>query len=194
MVASMTVMHMDPLTLFFISIGLAMDCFAVSLAVGIRRNIPRMRIAVVLALLFGGFQAIMNIAGWAAGEGLLPFISEFDHWIAFFLLAAIGGKMIYDGMCGEDGKKEIPLQGATLLVLAIATSIDSLGVGLSFAFLATFILFPALVIGIVSAIFSFFGVLFGRRLTERLGERMEILGGIILIGIGLRILIEHISG
>jgi putative Mn2+ efflux pump MntP len=189
----MTVMHMDPITLFFISIGLAMDCFAVSLAVGARRNIPRMRIAVLLALLFGGFQAIMNIAGWAAGEWLLPFISEFDHWIAFILLAAIGGKMIHDGMREKDGEEEVQIQGATLLLLAIATSIDSLGVGLSFALLATFILFPALIIGMVSAIFSFFGVLSGRRLTEHFGERMETLGGIILIGIGLRILMEHIS-
>jgi putative Mn2+ efflux pump MntP len=185
---------MDSLILLLISIGLAMDCLAVSLAVGTRKSIPRIRIAILLAAMFGGFQCIMNIVGWAAGEWLLPYISGFDHWIAFILLAAIGGKMIYEGVRGEERQENIRLQPATLLLLAVATSIDSLGVGLSFALLATFILIPALVIGAVSAIFSFAGVLLGNRLAEHFDERVEILGGIILIGIGLRILLEHLSG
>jgi putative Mn2+ efflux pump MntP len=183
---------MDPLILFLISVSLAMDCLAVSLAVGTRKTFPRMHIAVILGLVFGGFQFIMNLMGWAAGTWLLPFISGFDHWIAFFLLAGIGAKMIYEGVWGDERQEWVRMQPATLLLLAVATSIDSLGVGLSFALLATSILIPAISIGVVSAIFSFAGALLGDRLAQRFGERMEILGGCILIGIGLRILLEHL--
>jgi putative Mn2+ efflux pump MntP len=185
---------MDPILLLLISVGLAMDCFAVSLAVSTQKNIPRIRIAAVLAVVFGGFQFGMNLIGWAAGASLLPFITGFDHWIAFILLTAVGGKMIFDGLRDERRRGEPRiLQTTTLLFLALATSIDSLGVGLSFAFLATPILFPSLVIGLVSAFFSLIGVLLGNSMAERFGERIEILGGIILIGIGLRILVEHLS-
>ncbi len=185
---------MDILTLLLISIGLAMDCLAVSLAAGTKKAIPRVRTATVLALLFGGFQFLMNVVGWAVGLTLLPVISGFDHWVAFLLLAGIGGKMIYEGARGEGDVEWSGLRSHTLLLLAVATSIDSLGVGLSFALLATGILIPALVIGIVSAAVSYAGVFLGSRLTERFGERMEILGGIILIGIGTQILLEHLLG
>jgi putative Mn2+ efflux pump MntP len=185
---------MDLLILLFVSIGLAMDCLAVSLAVGTRKQIPTTRIALTLALVFGGFQFIMNIMGWAMGEWLIPFLAGFDHWVAFILLAVIGGKMIYDGFKGAEESKTVKiLQPATLLLLAVATSIDSLGVGLSFALLAIVILIPALMIGMVSAVFSFAGVFLGNRLAEHFGERMEILGGIILIGIGVRILFGHLA-
>jgi Predicted membrane protein len=184
---------MDLPTLLLIATGLAMDCFAVALAVGTRKGIPRIRYAAMLALVFGGFQSLMNIIGWAAGVSLLPYISGFDHWIAFILLAGIGGKMIYEGIGGGERQEWDRMQAGTLLVLAVATSIDSLGVGLSFALLAADIVIPALIIGAVSALFASNGVLLGNRLAERFGERMEILGGVILIGIGLRILLEHLS-
>jgi putative Mn2+ efflux pump MntP len=185
---------MDPLFLLLISLGLGTDCFAVSLAVGTGRNISKIRIAAILALVFGGFQFGMNVIGWATGEWLLPFISGFVYWIVLILLAAIGVKMIYDGLRGEEERMTAQIsQAPTLLILAVATSIDSLGVGFSFALLAIAILIPAFVIGTVTALLSLIGVLLGNRLTERFGEGMEVMGGIILIGLGLRIWFENLS-
>jgi putative Mn2+ efflux pump MntP len=138
---------------------------------------------------------MMNLIGWASGAWLLPFISGFDHWIAFILLAAIGAKMILEGISDEEREGGPQALGAAMLLfLAFATSIDSLGVGLSFALLATAILFPALIIGLVSAGFSLVGVLLGNRLSDRFGKGIEILGGVILIGIGVQILLEHLVG
>ncbi len=178
-------------TLLLIAIGLAMDCLAVSLAAGTRPSIPKMKTAGILAVSFGGFQLFMNIAGWAVGAWLLPILSGFDHWVAFLLLAGIGGKMISEAVTGKGSQKWSSIRPVTLLLLAIATSIDSLGVGFSFALIESTILIPALVIGGVSALFSFGGVILGNRLTEHFGSRMEILGGIILIGIGIHFLVEQ---
>jgi len=184
---------MDLVTLLLIAIGLAMDCFAVSLAVGTSQNIARSHTAGILALVFGSFQSGMCLAGWAVGAWLIVFISGLDHWVAFFLLTAIGAKMILEGLKAKEERKEIEvLQTVTLLLLAVATSIDSLGIGLSFALLSTDILMPAMVIGLASALFSFMGVMLGNRLAERFEEWIEVVGGVILIGIGLRILIEHL--
>jgi len=182
---------MDFVTVILIAIGLAMDAFAVSIARGISVGKNKLRSAILLATLFGGFQALMPVIGWLAGLGLKDIIMEVDHWIAFGLLVFIGTKMIYDTTNGEDGKEEdITLLAA--LTLAIATSIDALMVGLSFAFLETPILIPILIIGIVTFALSFVGVIFGSGMGSIFGKRIKILGGLILILIGIRILIEHL--
>jgi putative Mn2+ efflux pump MntP len=181
---------MDFVTVILIAIGLAMDAFAVSIARGISVNKNKLRSAILLASLFGGFQALMPVIGWIAGLGLKDIIMGVDHWIAFGLLAFIGAKMIYDTSKGEDGKEEdITLIAA--LTLAIATSIDALMVGLSFAFLETSILIPILIIGVVTFALSFVGVVFGSGMGRIFGKNIKILGGLILILIGVRILIDH---
>ena len=182
---------MDFVTVILIAIGLAMDAFAVSIAKGISVNKDKLRSAILLASLFGGFQALMPVIGWLAGVGLEEMITGIDHWVAFVLLGFIGAKMIYDSTRSEDGKEE----DITLLValtLAVATSIDALIVGLSFAFLETPILIPILIIGTVTFVLSFGGVIFGSGMGSIFGKRVKVLGGIILILIGIRILIVHL--
>lgn len=182
---------MDFVTVILIAIGLAMDAFAVSIAKGISVNRNRRRSAILLASLFGGFQALMPVIGWLAGLGLRDVIMGIDHWIAFGLLGFIGAKMIYDSTKSEDGKEEdITLFMA--LTLAIATSIDALMVGLSFAFLETSILIPILIIGIVTFVLTLVGFKFGSGMGRVFGKRIKILGGLILIFIGIRILAEHL--
>ena len=182
---------MDFVTVILIAIGLAMDAFAVSIAKGISVNKDKLKSAVLLASLFGGFQALMPVIGWLAGLGLKDTIMGVDHWIAFGLLAFIGAKMIYDTTRGEDGRGAgITLYAA--LTLAVATSIDALMVGLSFAFLETPILLPILTIGIVTFVLSFVGVIFGSGMGSIFGNKVKILGGLILILIGTRILMEHL--
>lgn len=183
---------MDLVSVALIAIGLALDCFAVSIAVGTSENLPRFPTAGVIALFFGSFQIGMNIAGWAAGSWLVGLIEGFDHWVAFLLLMIIGIKMILEGIRGEEGREGLDyFQFSTIFILSLATSMDSLGVGLSFALLSTTILVPALIIGGTAFLFSFMGVLLGKRLGEIFGQRIEVAGGIILIGIGIRILLEH---
>lgn len=182
---------MDFVTVILIAIGLAMDAFAVSIAKGISVDKDRTKMAVLLASLFGGFQALMPAIGWLAGTGLKDIIMGIDHWIAFGLLGFIGAKMIYDATKDGDGKDD----GITLvmaLTLAVATSIDALMVGVSFAFLEMTILFPILVIGVVTFVLSFLGVVFGSKMGRIFGRNVKILGGIILVVIGIRILIEHL--
>lgn len=182
----------SPLVLL-VAIGLAMDCFAVSLAAGTTVLNRKIRAGLIIGAAFGGFQAVMAVLGWAGGTWLEPFIASFDHWAAFMILSLVGGKMIYEGISGEEEKEKDYLAPAILLLLSFATSIDSLGVGLSLAFLSTGILLPALIIGVVSLVFSFSGVMLGGRLASRFGKPVEIAGGIILVIIGLRILAEHIG-
>ena len=184
---------MDIFTVILIAIGLAMDAFAVSIAKGISVTKDKMRAAILLASLFGGFQALMPVIGWLAGLGLEDIITGIDHWIAFGLLGFIGAKMIYDTTKSEDGKGE----EVTLIVgltLAVATSIDALMVGLSFAFLETPILVPILIIGLVTFVLSYVGVIFGSKMGSIFGKKIKIIGGVILILIGVRILIEHLLG
>ena len=182
---------MDLVTVVLIAIGLAMDAFAVSIAKGISVTKDKMRAAILLASLFGGFQALMPLIGWLAGLGLEDIITGIDHWIAFGLLGFIGAKMIYDTTKSEEGKGE----EVTLIVgltLAVATSIDALMVGLSFAFLETPILVPILIIGLVTFVLSYVGVIFGSKMGSIFGKNIKIIGGVILILIGVRILIEHL--
>jgi len=184
------------LTILVIAFGLAMDSFAVSLGVGTAGRAQDLRSKVRLAFHLAFFQGLMTLLGWLAGSTIIRYISSIDHWIAFGLLAYVGGKMIRSGLNpGEDQYDQVdPSRGKTLILLSTATSIDALAVGLSMALLHEPILLSAVVIGLVTFILSGFGVTAGGRLKEAFGKKMEILGGVILIGIGLRILIGHLLG
>ncbi len=183
---------MDLLTIVLIAIGLAMDAFAVSIAKGIVISHERRRAAILLASFFGGFQMFMPVIGWYAGLGLKEIIAGVDHWIAFGLLAFIGSKMIYDSTKKDKENTEQTLRIQTLLTLAIATSIDALMVGLSFAFLQTSLVEPILLIGIITFLLSILGFYFGCGIGSLFGSRIKVIGGLILIGIGVRILLEHV--
>ena len=184
---------MDALTIVLFAVGLAMDAFAVSIAKGIVIKHQRQKKALLLASFFGGFQMLMPVIGWLAGTSLEAVITGIDHWIAFGLLTFIGSKMIYDSIRKEDGEKEESLRLHSLITLATATSIDALMVGLSFAFLQTQILAPILVIGLITFLLSLTGFFFGCGIGRIFGNRIRIVGGLILLAIGMRILFEHLS-
>jgi len=185
---------MDLIIILFIAIGLAMDAFAVSITSGIRIRNLRIKHAFKIAIFFGSFQAFMPVIGWLAGLSLRDFISEIDHWIAFGLLSLIGCKMIYESITIDPSEKKLdPLNVYVLLILAIATSIDALAVGVSFAFLKVLIATPIIVIGIVTFLLSFIGVFIGNKLGHFFEKKIEIIGGLILIGIGVKILVEHLA-
>jgi putative Mn2+ efflux pump MntP len=184
---------MQLLTITLISIGLAMAALAVSLGIGTAGQIPTTRGKFRLAAHFGIFQALMTVLGWLVGDTILPFVAGFDHWIAFILLAYVGGSLIRSGLCG-DGKafQCDPSTGRTLVLLSVATSIDAFAVGLSIAFLQVPVLLSALMIGLVALLLSCVGIFAGTRLGEIFGRRMEILGGMILLFIGLRVVYTHL--
>jgi putative Mn2+ efflux pump MntP len=184
-------------TLIGIAIGLAMDAFAVAIGAGLTLQKVTLRQTFRLAFHFGLFQALMPIIGWLAGLTVQRWIQEIDHWIAFGLLGAIGGKMIYEALTHSDeqrARRSDPTKGSSLVMLSVATSIDALAVGLSLALLGVEIWWPAVVIGLVAGAFTTVGLQLGQRFGELLGRRMEVVGGVILIGIGVRILIEHLTG
>ncbi|MGI5917980.1 MAG: manganese efflux pump MntP family protein, partial [Anaerolineae bacterium] len=185
---------MEPITIVLLSVGLAMDAFAVSICSGMSMNPVRIRYALRIALFFGLFQALMPVAGWLGGLSFREFIASFDHWIAFGLLAFIGGKMIYEAVKGGDEcESQIdPSRLSLLLVLSIATSIDALAAGLSFSVLNVSITGPVIAIGVITAAISFAGVYLGRRCGTVLQSRAQIVGGLILLGIGTRILTGHL--
>ena len=184
---------MDLLTPAVIGIGLSMDCFAVSLAIGTTTKTRLVYAAAFIAIFFGVFQAGMIAIGWLAGSSLVGLISAYDHWIAFILLAIVGGKMMWEGVRGGGEEAHIEVvQLVPVIVLSLATSIDALAVGVSFGVLRTAVLIPALIIGVVCFVISFAGVMLGERLEDILGNRMEIIGGLILILIGINILAGHL--
>ncbi|MBP5425015.1 MAG: manganese efflux pump [Prevotella sp.] len=187
---------MSFLEIVLLAIALAMDCFAVSVTSGFILRKLQWRTILIMALLFGFFQGAMPCIGWAATSYFDSYIRHIDHWIAFLLLAFIGGKMIYDGFKGEEEPHFNPHSFRTLVSLAIATSIDALAVGISFGCLgmSTFgsILLPVGIIGAVSFLFTIGGCLIGIFLGKRFHLPVEQIGGLILIGIGVKILIEHL--
>jgi putative Mn2+ efflux pump MntP len=184
---------MSFITISVIALGLAMDAFAVSITSGITLKDLRIRNAATIALFFGSFQAFMPLIGWLAGLSARAIITGVDHWIAFGLLSLIGCKMIYEATkLGPDENKLDPLNILVLLFLAIATSIDALAVGLSLSFLKIAIVTPALIIGATTFLLSFFGVFLGNISGHFFENKIEIIGGLILIGIGIKIVIEHI--
>jgi putative Mn2+ efflux pump MntP len=146
-----------------------------------------------LAFHFGLFQAMMPVVGWFAGRGLREYIESWDHWVACALLTLIGGKAIYDVIRGDESESQTPdpTRGLNLIVLSVATSIDALAVGLSLALLQISIWYPAIIIGVVTAGLTVCGMLLGARVGHRFGQRVRFLGGVVLIGIGLKIVIGH---
>ncbi|MDO5117276.1 MAG: manganese efflux pump MntP family protein [Eggerthellaceae bacterium] len=183
--------------LLLIGIGLSMDAFAVSLCKGLGMKRLDMRQAIIIGVFFGGFQALMPVIGWVLGKQFESYITSIDHWIAFALLAFIGGKMIFDALRGV-GYEEPAGQGGKLdykelFMLAIATSIDALAVGITFAFLQVGIAGAVSIIGITTFLLSVAGVAIGHQFGVRFEKPASIVGGVVLILIGVRILLEHLG-
>lgn len=184
---------MDFPTILLIAVGLAMDAFTVSLGIGTTRRANMLRPIFRLSFHFGLFQGGMCILGWLAGSSVARLIASVDHWIAMGLLALVGGRMIRSGLDpSEVAQENDPSRGYTLVMLSVATSIDAFAVGLSLAILQVNILQASITIGVVASGLSLIGLLIGHKLGETFGRRMEILGGALLIGIGLRVLITHL--
>jgi putative Mn2+ efflux pump MntP len=183
------------LSLLALAVALAMDAFAVAIVTGLTVKPLTKRHVFRLAFHFGLFQAMMPAIGWAAGRAVQKYIADYDHWVAFGLLAFVGGKMIYSALGGRDGDVRSsgdPTSGWELVMLSVATSIDALAVGLSLALIGSAILGPAVVIGIVAAGFTVTGMALGRQIGSIWGRRVEILGGFILVAIGARIVVQHV--
>jgi putative Mn2+ efflux pump MntP len=179
-----------------LALALAMDAFAVSLGIGMAQHPATGRQTLRLAFTFGLFQFVMCTAGWGAGETVVKYISRYDHWLAFMLLLFVGGRMIHESFereKAEESERRDPTSGASLLVLGVATSLDSLAVGLSLAALHTPILYPAAVIGVVAFGMTVIGLKLGPALGKVIGRRAELLGGLVLIAIGVKILVDHLS-
>ncbi|MEA5509585.1 manganese efflux pump MntP family protein [Crocosphaera sp. UHCC 0190] len=184
---------MELLNISFLGLGLAADAFAVSLTSGFVIQHIKLHKALKIALFFGVFQGIMPLIGWLLGLSFRGILSSFDHWIAFILLGFIGGKMIYEATkLEEDNKKFNPLDTYTLLALAIATSIDALAAGLGLSFLKYSILLPCTLIGLITFGLSLVGVFIGHKFGGIFNQKIEIIGGLTLIGIGTKILIEDL--
>ncbi len=185
---------MSILTTLFIAFGLALDAFAVAVTTGIVSEKPRPQHALTIAIFFGFFQTIMPVVGWSAGSLLEDYIRNVDHWVAFAVLCLIGLHMIYESIRPEGGKREIdPFKILVLLLLSIATSVDALAAGISFAFLDVAILRTVLIIGFVTFLLSFIGYYIGDRMGHFFEKRVRMLGGVILIAIGIKILVEHLG-
>jgi putative Mn2+ efflux pump MntP len=181
-------------TVLFIAVGLAMDAFAVSVVTGSVYKEFKLRHALRMALFFGGFQAMMPIIGFLAGLGLMGYIAPYDHWIAFALLAFVGGKMIYESFQIEAAERDRnPADLTVLLILSFATSIDALAVGITLSLLKAPIALAVTVIGVVTFVLSYSGVFIGKRFGHFFESKVEIVGGLILIAIGIKIVIEHLA-
>lgn len=187
---------MGQLTILAIAVGLAMDAFSVAVATSVTLARLTPRHIFRFAFHFGLFQAGMPLLGWLAGRTVTQWVSAWDHWLAFGLLSLVGGKAIYDGI-GDSPSPEVhpsdPTRGMSLIVLSVATSIDAFAVGLSLAWLGKSIWSTVAVIGLVTAAMTTAGMYLGRLLGARFGRRMSIVGGLVLVGIGLKILVEHLG-
>ncbi|MDO5673702.1 MAG: manganese efflux pump MntP family protein [bacterium] len=183
---------MDPLSLFALAMALAMDACAVALAAGVSIRPLTFRPCFRLSFHFGLFQALMPIIGWMVGLSLRSFVHNVSHWVAFALLAAIGGHMIVEALRPDNGEKNKvdPSRGLTMVGLSLATSIDALAVGLSLAILRVEIWWPALVIGAVAGLMTLLGLFLGNRAGLAWGSRVEVVGGLVLISIGTKILLS----
>ena len=182
---------MSFLTLFLIAVGLSADAFAVALGKGLQMRRLSVHGVLALAVTFGLFQGLMPVLGWAVASGFRDYVDSVDHWIAFVLLAAVGAKMVWEAFGDDDddeGDGRVPL--GELLVLGVATSIDALAVGISFAFLDISIIGAALLIGATTFVLTAVGVFLGHRAGVRFRGPAEVVGGLVLIGIGLKILLE----
>ncbi len=189
---------MGIIELIFLSAGLAMDAFAVSICKGLEMPVTNYRRAGIIALFFGVFQAVMPVIGYLLGSRFQKYIESADHWIAFALLALIGGQMVCEAFRKDDGEPENNGDNVfsikQLIILAVATSIDALAVGITFALLeGTNIFLSAGMIGVITFIISFAGVVIGNKFGNKYEKRAQLAGGIILISIGLKILLDHLG-
>lgn len=186
---------MDALSVMLIAIGLAMDTFSVAAVAGFVLKSVSSRSAFRLSFHFGFFQFLMPIAGWVVGSTVASLIADYDHWVAFGLLAVVGSKMALEGVRPKavtGAHRSDPTRGIQLLIFSIATSIDALAVGLTFAFTNVAVLYPAVIIGATAALFTLLGLYLGSKSSRLFGKYVEVIGGAILLFIGLRILIAHI--
>ena len=184
---------MGLIELFLIAVGLSMDAFAVSVCKGLAMPKCTFKKAAIVGLWFGGFQALMPAIGYVLGAQFQETIASIDHWIAFVLLALIGGNMIHEALDNDEEEADASLDVKTMFLLAVATSIDALAIGITFAFLKVNIIPAVCFIGIVTFIISFAGVKIGNVFGVRYKNKAEIVGGVILILLGLKILLEHLG-
>ena len=184
--------------IILIGVGLSMDALAVSMCKGLAMKRFNAKNALIIGAYFGGFQALMPTIGWLLGRSFESVIKSFDHWVAFGLLAIIGGKMIWDSLHETEGESEAEsnprIDHREMLMLAVATSIDALAVGITFAFLSVNIVPAATAIGLTTFTISFVGVAIGNKFGSRFRDRAQLAGGIVLVAIGIKILIEHLMG
>ena len=187
---------MELSVLILVAVGLSMDAFAVAVCKGLCMPKINRTYTFLIGLFFGGFQALMPLIGWILGKQFESYITDYDHWIAFVLLALIGGNMVYEAVKNEDDEEACPVIRVNikeLFLLAVATSIDALAVGVTFAFLKANIWVSILLIGCITFIISIAGVLIGHKFGSKFKQKAELAGGIILIMIGLKILLEHLG-
>lgn len=180
-------------TVFLIAVGLAADCFAVAISGSIAMTTLSFLPVLRASLAFGLFQGLMPVLGWLVGGTIVDFISGYDHWLAFALLAIVGVRMIWESFrsADENRKNTDITKGVLLLILAVATSIDALAVGLTFAFIEVDIIIASLTIGGVAFLATVIAFLLGRKVGSLIGKRAETIGGLVLIGIGIKIVLEH---
>lgn len=184
---------MSLLSLLLIAVGLSMDAFAVAICKGLAMDRIRLRSALTVGLWFGGFQALMPAAGYLLGSQFDRYITGIDHWIAFILLGIIGGNMVKEALSGQEDKTGDSLAFKEMLILAVATSIDALAVGVTFAFLQVDIVPAVLFIGCITFLLSALGVKAGSLFGSRFKAKAELAGGILLILMGCKILLEHLG-
>lgn len=183
---------MNTVTVFLLAVGLGMDAFSVAIGIGAANFQKSWAPVLRLSLAFGVFQFIMPLIGWLAGSTIAGNIQSFDHWIAFALLTLVGGKMIWESFQDNGQERADQTRGLTLILLSLATSIDALAVGFSFSLLKMSILYPAVIIGIVCFGMTAAGMTFGKWLALIFGRKVGIIGGLVLIAIGVKILMEHL--
>jgi len=184
---------MDLITLFLLSIGLCFDTFAVSVSSGLLRKEIVFWQAVRIAFFLAIFQAVMPVLGWLGGITIKEWIESYDHWVALGILSLLGIKMLVESFKKDEEKNINPLDIKVIISMALATSIDAFAVGISFAIIEVNMLLAFIIIGSVTFITSMLGILFGKKTGSHFGQKMEIIGGLILIAIGIKIVIEHYS-
>jgi len=184
---------LELVTVLLIAVGLAMDAFAVSLCKGLALKEPNPKQMLIIGLWFGVFQGVMPIIGFLLGTGMYDLIRDYDHWIAFGLLLLIGANMILESFSKDEEKVDADLGFGTMFFLAVATSIDALAVGITLAMDSSDIVSSSIIIGIVTMAISVIGVRIGAIFGDKLGKKAELIGGIILICIGIKIVIEHLG-
>ena len=184
---------MELVTIIIIAVGLAMDAFVVSIVSGGAYRQLHVKHALRMAIFFGAFQAFMPLIGSLAGLSLKDYIQDYDHWIAFALLAAVGGKMIYESFKIKSVEENVdPSNVFVLLVLSVATSIDALAIGITLSFITSYIITAVTIIGLITFGLSYAGVVIGKKFGHFFENKIEAFGGLVLIGIGVKILCEHL--